>query len=70
MALDSKPARLDLTDRECAKLLGGMIGALAEMAPLENVRAAIRWWAEHDDPWAALEHFLAADHAIPPSTPQ
>lgn len=45
MKLNEKPARFDLTDRECAKLLGGMIGSLLHMADANDVRAAVRWWA-------------------------
>ena len=51
MALDTKPARTDLTDRECAKLLGAVIAGLCQMAPSEAVRAAVRWWAETDAAW-------------------
>lgn len=53
--LDTRPARNDLTSRECAKLLGGFLGGLAEMAPIEAVRDAVNWYAQHDDPWALLE---------------
>jgi len=49
------PAREDLTDRECAKILGSLIGGLVQMAPAENVRAAVRWWAETDEAWPAIE---------------
>lgn len=48
-------ARVSFSERDCAKLLGVMIGMLVDMAPLENVRAAVKWWAENDNPWADLE---------------
>lgn len=47
--LDTREARTDLSSRECAKLLGSTIGGLLQMAPAENVRTAIKWWAEHDE---------------------
>ena len=53
--LDTRPARTDLTDRECSKIIGGVIGTLCQMAPAENVRAAVAWWAETDDAWSALD---------------
>lgn len=52
--LDSRPARTDLTDRECSKLLGAMIGGLCNMADIETVRAAVRWIAETDEFWALV----------------
>jgi len=48
MALDSKPARL-LTDRECTKILGGVVGALMTMATPETVVIALNWWVEHPE---------------------
>ena len=51
ISLAKTPARTDLTDRECAKLIGGMLGGLTQMADVETVRAAVRWWAETDDVW-------------------
>lgn len=48
--LDPRPARL-LTSRECAKLLGGMVGGLVGTATIEDVRTAVRWWAETDAAW-------------------
>ena len=47
--LDQRPARTDLTSREAAKLVGGTIGALCQMADPEVVRAAVAWWAEAPD---------------------
>ncbi len=53
-ALDSRAARTDLTDRECAKLLGACIGGLVQMASLDDVRRAVRWWAENDEAWMLM----------------
>jgi hypothetical protein len=47
MALSTKPVRTDLTDRECTSILGATIGGLMEMAPRENIEAAIQWWFDH-----------------------
>lgn len=44
--LDERPARTDLTNREVAKILGGPIGALCQMATPTDVKQAIVWWAE------------------------
>ena len=45
--LDSRPARTDLTSRECAKLIGSAISALVtgEGHPPEDVRASVRFIA-------------------------
>jgi len=51
MALSGKPAREDLTDRECAKLLGGMIGGLVSMSDPASVQRAVKWWADNPDAW-------------------
>lgn len=51
--LDPHESR-QLTDRECAKILGGTVGALLDMAPPSAVRNAVRWWAETDEAWAAM----------------
>ena len=53
--LDRRPARTDLTDRECSKLLGSLIGGLCLMADKETVRAAVLWWGENDDAWRAMD---------------
>lgn len=56
MALNTRPAREDLTDRECAKILGGTIGGLELMTRGNEVRDAVRWWANlSDEQWA--DHF-------------
>lgn len=52
--LTPKPARTDLTDRECTKLIGAIIGGLCLMADKETVRKAIRWWADNDKAWQAM----------------
>jgi hypothetical protein len=48
--LDSRPTR-QLTSRECAKILGATIGGLCDMASVEDVRVAVRWWIETEDAW-------------------
>ncbi len=53
--LSEAAAREDLTSRECAKLLGGLIGALTQMAPPEAVRDAMRFWVETEECWTALQ---------------
>jgi hypothetical protein len=51
-AIDPRPARTDLTSREAAKFLGGIITSLLDMADEKDVRTAIRWWAElTDEQW-------------------
>lgn len=49
------PARTDLTDRECSKIIGGLIGSLCQMADEQAVRRAVRFWAETDELWKAIE---------------
>lgn len=54
--LTREPARLDLSDRECAKLLGGNIGVLMQMAEPNAVRRAVKWWAEQpESTWERLD---------------
>jgi hypothetical protein len=48
------PIRHDMTDRECAGILGGLIAGLAQLAPIDQVRNALAWWAETDEPWAQI----------------
>lgn len=62
--LDTREARKDLTDRECAKLLGGTIGSLAQMADVKDIRRAVSWWASLSED--AFRHLvlLAADGAV------
>jgi hypothetical protein len=53
--LDERPARDDLTSREVAKLLGGMIGSLCHMANVAEVRTAVEWWGSaSDETWAEV----------------
>jgi len=53
--LDTRPARTDLTSRECAKLIGGTVGVLVMMAPIKAIRDAVIWIAQHDEYWEMLE---------------
>lgn len=46
MKLDDRPARTDLTDRECAKLIGGLVGNLLQMSDQQSVRRALQWWVD------------------------
>lgn len=52
--LDDAPARTDLTVRECTKIIGGLVGGLSQMAPIANVRDAVRWWADTDEAWSLM----------------
>lgn len=60
--LDSQAARTDLTDRECAKLIGGTVGVLMEMADPDVVRRGLRWWANLTD--AQWTEFCAAGRSV------
>ena len=53
--LTTKPARKDLTDRECAKLIGALLGGLLQMTDVDTLKSAVRWWAESDKAWTILE---------------
>lgn len=47
--LDKFEARADLTDRECCKIIGGLLGSLNLMVDNPGVlRNAVRWWADQD----------------------
>jgi hypothetical protein len=48
------PIRRDCTDRECAGILGGLVGVLVQFAPVAEIRNALAWWAETDEPWEEL----------------
>ncbi|HYX22395.1 MAG TPA: hypothetical protein VFA98_16245 [Thermoanaerobaculia bacterium] len=48
--LSKEPAR-KLNDREVAKILGGLLGGLCDMASVEDVKNAVEWWASEDDAW-------------------
>jgi hypothetical protein len=53
----SPEPRRQLTDRECTAILGSLISGLAgSMAAPEVVRRAVRWWAETEAAWKALEY--------------
>ena len=47
--LDERIARTDLTDRECSKILGGLLGSLSLMTDEATLMRAITWWAEHPE---------------------
>lgn len=49
--LSQEPRRCDLTDRECASIIGGLLGSLSQNSNLETVRNTVRWWAENDKAW-------------------
>lgn len=53
--LDPRPLRKDLTSRECASLIGALLGSLVTFADIDDVRSALAWWAENDDAWDALD---------------
>lgn len=40
----------NLTDRECAKIIGALLGSLCSMADPEDVRRAIEYW-NSDESW-------------------
>lgn len=54
MPLSPRPARTNLTDRECSKILGALIGVLVQMADPNDVLSAVRWWADTPDAWTAI----------------
>lgn len=51
----SSEAIRPFTSRECSRILGSIIGGLTQFTPIENVRDAVRWWAETDKAWEALD---------------
>ena len=53
--LDPSPARTDLTSREFARILGGLLGGLVLLGDLEDLRTAVRWWAETDLAWESFQ---------------
>jgi hypothetical protein len=53
--LSKETCRTDLTDRECASVLGGVIGTLASMSDIATLRNAVRWWAETDEAWRSVQ---------------
>ncbi len=48
--LDPEAAR-ELTDRELAKVLSGLVFGLCSFCDVEAVRRAVRWVAEKDEAW-------------------
>lgn len=52
--LDVRPGRTDLTSREIAKIIGGLLGGLARMAEIEDIKIAVRWWADTPEAWSYL----------------
>ena len=61
--LSNLPARTDLTDRECAKIIGGVLYGLCQVSCPTTVRAAVQWWAETDKAWAPMENFDREERA-------
>lgn len=56
--LDPFAAREDMTDRECAKILGSLISGLTLMTPdIATVRRAVEWWASSisEPAWRQME---------------
>lgn len=53
--LSPNEAREDLTDREITKIMGGLFGALTDMADIEQIRRACVWWADTPEAWLQLE---------------
>ncbi|HEY1209991.1 MAG TPA: hypothetical protein VGE85_11525 [Terracidiphilus sp.] len=53
--LETSPSRRDLSDRECSTIIGAVIGGLTQLADIDDIRNAVRWWAENDGAWAQLK---------------
>jgi hypothetical protein len=64
LKLTEEAARDDMTDREIAKILGGLIGSLVQMAEVKDVRNAVRWWAQKDEAWAPFFEVERAMEAV------
>lgn len=62
--LDPRPVRR-FTSRECAVVIGGTLGGLAESATSYELREAVQWWAENYD--VACPHFFRATSEAPSS---
>jgi hypothetical protein len=58
MRLSEMQARTDLTDRECSKIIGGLIGVLCTMATPETVRNAVKWWADNGAAWGSIHQYI------------
>jgi hypothetical protein len=59
MSLDTRPARNDLTSRECAKLIGGLLASLCEQASIEEVKEAVDSWSRNQTVWDAFRRMKA-----------
>lgn len=53
--LNPNPVRTDLTSREIAKLLGGFLGGFVEMASIDDIKTAVKFWADTPEAWESLE---------------
>lgn len=54
-----------LTSRECAMLLTGWIGAIGQVADIDDVRTAAKWLAERDDEfWKMISEQVTQARAI------
>jgi len=56
--LDPRPSR-NLTSRECAKILSGLIGSLCQNADIDDVKRAIDWWSQNDTAWVTFRQMKA-----------
>lgn len=65
--IDTRTCRRDLTSRECANIIGGLLGSLhiQALADPTAVREAVRWWAARsDEEWKALADLARAQAAM------
>lgn len=53
LKLSNTPPR-PLTLRELTRILGGLIGTFCDFCAPEDVRRAVRWWAETDVVWTLI----------------
>ena len=53
--LSASPARTNLTDREIAKIIGGLLGGLLDMTDIYSLRHAVQWLADTPEFWHELE---------------
>jgi hypothetical protein len=62
----SQRGHANLSSRECAKLIGALLGGLVQQCDnVETVRDAIRWWAETTSAWEVLEQFANMSERLP-----
>jgi hypothetical protein len=53
-----------LTQKECQKVIGGIIGSLCEMAgDVDTVRRAVEWWLSSDPQAQGAWNFLKQAYA-------